>query len=188
MTPKATGNNAKIIVLRIGHRIQRDVRVTTHVCLTARALGASGVIIADVQDQRLVDTINRVTEQFGGRFTIEIGRPWRRVITDWKKAGGKVVHLTAYGIPLPEIINRIKSCDERMLVVVGAEKVPGAMFHLADWNVAVTNQPISEVSALGIFLDWFSNHRGLQGNFTNARLRIVPSEHGKRVVRSETLG
>jgi tRNA (cytidine56-2'-O)-methyltransferase len=50
--------------------------------------------------------------------------------------------------------------------------------------VAVTNQPISEVSALGIFLDWLFDHRGLQEEFANARLRIVPSEHGKDVERT----
>ncbi|MCG7848715.1 MAG: tRNA (cytidine(56)-2'-O)-methyltransferase, partial [ANME-2 cluster archaeon] len=31
-----------IVVLRLGHRPERDQRVTTHVGLTARALGASG--------------------------------------------------------------------------------------------------------------------------------------------------
>jgi len=30
----------KIVVLRWGHRLQRDARLTTHVVLTARALGA----------------------------------------------------------------------------------------------------------------------------------------------------
>lgn len=125
-----------------------------------------------------------MTKQFGGNFTIETGKPWRQTITEWKRADGKVVHLTAYGILLPEIIDRIKSSDREILVVVGAEKVPGEMFHLADWNVAVTNQPISEVSALGIFLDWFFDHRGLQQEFANATLRIVPTEHGKRVLKS----
>ena len=91
------------------------------------------------------------------------------------------MHLTAYGIPLPEIIDRIRASDADKLIVVGAEKVPGELFRLADWNVAVTNQPISEVSALGIFLDWLFEHRRLQEEFANAKLRIVPTEHGKRV-------
>jgi len=183
MTTKTIRSRNQLVVLRLGHRIQRDVRVTTHVCLTARALGADGIIISDVHDRRITDTINRVTKQFGGSFTIETGKPWRDSVTEWKKAGGRVVHLTAYGIPLPQIIERIRASHENKLVVVGAEKVPGEMFHLADWNVSVTNQPISEVSALGIFLDWMFNHRGLQEEFPNAALRIVPTEHGKRVVR-----
>ncbi len=180
MTSKADGKS-RLVVLRIGHRVQRDVRVTTHVCLTARALGADGVFVTDANDRRLAETVDRVTSQFGGAFTITTGKPWRKAVSDWKKADGKIVHLTAYGIPLPEIIGKIRGSNADKLVVVGAEKVPGELFALADWNVAVTNQPISEVSALGIFLDWFFEHRRLQEDFANAKLRIIPTEHGKRV-------
>ena len=42
----------KIVVLRWGHRPQRDVRLTTHVALTARALCASGFILSDVEDSQ----------------------------------------------------------------------------------------------------------------------------------------
>jgi tRNA (cytidine56-2'-O)-methyltransferase len=176
--------SSRVTILRIGHRIQRDVRVTTHVCLTARALGADRVIISDVVDRRIPETIDRVSSRFGGSFVVETGKPWRRVVADWEKAEGKIVHLTAYGIPVPDVIERIRASNADKLVVVGAEKVPGELFHLADWNVAVTSQPISEVSALGIFLDWLFEHRRLQGEFVNARLRIVPTEHGKRVEHS----
>jgi tRNA (cytidine56-2'-O)-methyltransferase len=170
------------MVLRIGHRIPRDERVTTHVCLTARALGADGVYVSDVQDRQLVETVNRVTDEFGGHFTIETGKPWRSTLTEWKRMGGRIVHLTAYGIPLPRIISRIRRSRDDKLVVVGAEKVPGEIFKQADWNVAVTNQPISEVSALGIFLDWFFKHSRLEEQYPNAKLRIVPTEHGKNVL------
>ena len=47
----------QIVVLRLGHRIPRDLRVTTHVCLTARAFGADGLILADVVDTALEKTI-----------------------------------------------------------------------------------------------------------------------------------
>jgi len=169
------------MVLRIGHRIPRDERITTHVCLTARALGADGVYISDVQDRELVATVKRVSETFGGDFEVDAGRPWRSTLKDWKRNGGKVIHLTAYGMPLPKVINVIRSADEDKLVVVGAEKVPGALYGLADWNVAVTNQPISEVSALGIFLDWLFKHKRLEHKFPEYEIRIIPSEHGKNV-------
>jgi len=176
-----TARKPRVVVLRIGHRIQRDVRVTTHVCLTARALGADGVIITDVRDRRLSETMAHVISEFGGHLTIETGKPWRRTLVDWQKSGGKVVHLTAYGMPLPKIIDGIRASDADKMVVVGAEKVPGELFRLSDWNVAVTNQPISEVSALAIFLDWLFEHRQLEREFANAKLRIIPTEHGKRV-------
>jgi tRNA (cytidine56-2'-O)-methyltransferase len=173
----------RIVVLRIGHRFQRDMRVTTHVCLTARALGAEGVVVSDVSDKLLTETINRVTAEFGGSFTIETGRPWRTAVMKWKESGGTVVHLTAYGIPLPRIISQIQRSKTSKLIVVGAEKVPGEVFKLADWNVAVTNQPISEVSALGIFLDWYFDHSRLEERFLGGRLQIIPTERGKRVLR-----
>jgi tRNA (cytidine56-2'-O)-methyltransferase len=172
----------RIVVLRIGHRIPRDGRITTHVCLTARALGADGVYISDVHDRELLDTVRSVSKRFGGEFQVEAGRPWRSTIIDWKRAGGRVVHLTAYGMPLPKVIHEIRRSSGDKLVVVGAEKVPGELYELANWNVAVTSQPISEVSALGIFLDWFFKHSRLEVSFRNADIRIIPSEHGKRVV------
>ena len=176
----------RLVVLRIGHRIPRDNRITTHVCLTARALGADGVYISDVHDRELIATIQSVSRRFGGDFQIEAGRSWRSTITGWKKAGGRVVHLTAYGMPLPRVIGEIRRSRSDKLVVVGAEKVPGELYSVADWNVAVTNQPISEVSALGIFLDWFFGHKRLEPFFPNGQIRIIPTEHGKRVQNLQT--
>ena len=172
------------MVLRFGHRIPRDERVTTHVCLTARALGAEGVYVSDVLDRGLIERINRVTEEFGGSFTIEAGKPWRSTVMEWRRTGGRIVHLTAYGIPLPKVVAKIRRDKADKLIVVGAEKVPGEIFRLADWNVAVTNQPISEVSALGIFLDWLFKHRRLEEQYSNAKLHILPTPHGKTVVRN----
>jgi tRNA (cytidine56-2'-O)-methyltransferase len=170
-----------VVVLRLGHRIPRDTRVTTHVCLTARALGAKGILVSDTHDKQLEETVNRVTARFGGRFTIETGRPWRSIIREWKHLGGVVIHLSAYGLPLPRVINQIRRSKADKLVVVGAEKVPGEMFRLADWNVSVTNQPISEVSALGVFLDWFFKHKRLENSYPDGKLQIVPRAHGKMV-------
>ena len=171
------------MILRMGHRIPRDQRVTTHVCLTARALGANGVYVSDSHDGQLVDTVMKVVGEFGGDFTVETGVPWRSTIVNWKKSGGRVIHLTAYGVPLQNVIVEIRRSKFDKLIVVGAEKMPGEVFQLADWNVAVTNQPISEVSALGVFLDWLFNHQ-MREEFPGARKRILPSEHGKSVVRT----
>ncbi|MGA8903523.1 MAG: tRNA (cytidine(56)-2'-O)-methyltransferase [Candidatus Bathyarchaeia archaeon] len=183
MATKRSRRKSRVVVLRIGHRIPRDSRVTTHVCLTARALGADGVYIADVPDRELVERVNRVVQEFGGSFTIEAGKPWRSTVNEWKRGGGRIIHLTAYGLPLPKVVASIRRSDADKLVIVGAEKVPGEIYGLADWNVAVTNQPISEVSALGIFLDWLFKHSRLEGTYQNARIQIVPTAHGKNVVR-----
>ena len=172
----------QIIILRLGHRIPRDLRVTTHVCLTARAFGADGLILADVVDTALEKTILDVSQRFGGKFWIRMGEPWRQVVKEWKSKGGDVAHLTAYGMPLPEAMEAIRASPNPKLVVVGAEKVPGEMFEVATWNVAVTNQPISEVSALALFLDRYFEGKQFSMEFENAEVKIIPSARGKKVV------
>jgi len=61
----------KVVVLRWGHR-DRDKRLTSHVALTARALGASGFILADVRDEKVKATVEKVTKQWGGSFHFEM--------------------------------------------------------------------------------------------------------------------
>ena len=77
-----------IVVLRLGHRPSRDQRVTTHVALTARALGADEVWVS-TRDEGLERTVNGVVERFGGRFRIKTGVDWRKAIKTWK---GDVIH------------------------------------------------------------------------------------------------
>ena len=122
-----------------------------------------------------------VVKRFGGKFEVEGGTPWRQVIRDWKKDGGLVVHLTAYGLPLPKVFEEIIESKRDTLVIVGSEKMPGEVFKLADWNVSVTNQPMSEIAALAIFLDWFSQHKEFDLGFPGAEIQIVPSRNGKRI-------
>jgi tRNA (cytidine56-2'-O)-methyltransferase len=101
----------------------------------------------------------------------------------WKESGGKVVHLTMYGTNLPDVTDEIRDC-ENIMVVVGAEKVPAEVYDLADWNVAVGNQPHSEVAALAVFLDRLFQGRELCEKFEGG-LKIVPTPRGKRVLYPE---
>ncbi len=73
--------------------------------------------------------------------------------------------------------------EARVLVVVGAEKVPYEVFEAADWNVAVSNQPHSEVAALALFLDYLQEGRELRAKFEGAELEVVPKRRGKAVKR-----
>ncbi|HDD26745.1 MAG TPA: tRNA (cytidine(56)-2'-O)-methyltransferase, partial [Acidilobales archaeon] len=115
----------KVYVLRLGHRPERDKRVTTHVGLVARAFGASGLILADVVDEKVRESLLKVIERWGGRgFVIEMGVKYREYIKEWKRMGGIVVHLTMYGIHVDEVIDKIRGEGKDVLVVVGAEKVP----------------------------------------------------------------
>lgn len=167
----------EVVVLRIGHRPQRDARVTTHVGLTARALGARGMYLT-TRDSGVAESVRDVAGRFGGDFFVDTGMGWRSCIQEWKAGGGTVVHLTMYGLNLPDIEEEIRG-HPKILVVVGAEKVPGEVYGLADFNVAVGNQPHSEIAALAIFLDHYFRGKSLSAEYDNAMVTIVPSAQGK---------
>jgi tRNA (cytidine56-2'-O)-methyltransferase len=175
----------KLVVLRWGHRPQRDSRLTSHVALTARALGASGFVLSDTTDAHIKDTIEKVTQAWGGDFSFEMGAKWRTAVRDWKGNGGIVVHLTAYGenIQTSDVLERIKNHEKDVLVIVGSQKVPSEFFstEVSDFNVAVGNQPHSECAALAIFLDRFFKGETLEKPFENAKLKIIPQKRGKKV-------
>jgi tRNA (cytidine56-2'-O)-methyltransferase len=177
----------KIVVLRWGHRLQRDARLTTHVVLTARALGASGLILSDIKDERVKETVEKVTKNWGGPFFFEMEAPWKKAVKEWKEKGGMVVHLTAYGenIQTSDILQRIKASEKDILVVIGSQKVPKEFFSRAvsDFNVAIGNQPHSECASLAIFLDRFFEGKELTKSFENAKMRIISQKRGKKLAR-----
>lgn len=58
----------KINVLRLDHRQKRDARITTHVCLTARAFGANEVVLSGDEDTKLMENVRDVVKRWGGSF------------------------------------------------------------------------------------------------------------------------
>jgi tRNA (cytidine56-2'-O)-methyltransferase len=165
-----------ITVLRLGHRRERDKRITTHVGLVARAFGADQVLIS-TKDPGIESTLRDVTERFGGDFEVKSGIKWRNVISKWK---GIKVHLTMYGEHINDVMPRIPK-NRDLLIIVGAEKVPKEVFTSSDFNVAVGNQPHSEVAALAVFLDRFLGEDALKRDF-RGKVRIIPTKSGKNVV------
>jgi len=171
-----------IRVLRVGQRYVRDDRTLTHLCLVSRALGAESIYLEDAEKD-VVGTLEEVNRTWGGDFKAVLGSPWRRVIQEAKKEGRKVVHLTMYGLPIQEVVEDLRK-ENRLLIVVGGPKVPGKVYHEADYNVAVTPQPHSEIAALAIVLHEIQNGEELKRTFQKSRLRILPSARGKRVVEN----
>lgn len=166
-------------VLRIGHRLVRDDRVTTHAALVARAFGAEKIYMTGI-DQSVAKTVADIGKRWGGAFEVELIQDWKSVAREWKKAGGVVAHLTMYGIDIGAAAKRLKN-KSRILVIIGSEKVPREAYELADYNIAVGNQPHSEIAALAIFLDRIFGGKELTRKFSGGRLGIVPSEKGKVV-------
>ena len=174
----------EIVVLRWGHRAQRDARLTTHVALAARAFGATGFVLSDTADEHLKKSVEKVTKSWGGDFHFEMGTPWKNAVKDWKMKGGIVVHLTIYGenIQSSDALSRIKTSGKNVLLLVGSQKVPPEFFsaELSDFNVAVGNQPHSECAAVAVFLDRFFQGKQLSKDFGNAKVRVIPQERGKK--------
>jgi tRNA (cytidine56-2'-O)-methyltransferase len=167
-----------ITVLRLGHRPSRDKRISTHVGLVARAMGADNLFYSGQRDSSMEKSIQGVVRQWGGPFGVAHVRDWRALIREWS---GKSVHLTMYGMPVQNRIGRIRKAGD-LLVIVGGEKVPPEVYKMADWNIAVTNQPHSEVAALAVFLHEYLRGRELEKRFEDARKRVVPQARGKRVI------
>jgi tRNA (cytidine56-2'-O)-methyltransferase len=172
----------KITVMRLGHRPARDKRLSTHLLLAARAFGASDAVYSGTMDPGLEESVAKIVRDWGGDFRVVYEGNWRKVIREWE---GKVVHLTMYGLPAQGAVSEVRAADEPLLVVVGGPKVPREMYETADWNVSVTTQPHSEVSALAVFLHLLLGGSELGLEFPEARLRIVPSARGKDVVVSK---
>ncbi len=168
-----------VTVLRLGHRPERDKRITTHVALVARAFGADSMIIT-IPDAGIIERIRKVDENFGGDFSVNYSPDWKGLISGFD---GLTVHLTMYGEKLTGAMKKINT-HSNLLIIVGSEKIPADVYRLADLNVSVGNQPHSEVSALAIFLDrLFGGY--WENDQMHGRLKIIPSERKKRVLNGE---
>ena len=172
-------------VLRIGQRLLRDDRVTTHVALVARAFGASKIYMSDVNPD-IKKTIDKINTSWGGKFKIELIEDWKKVIKTKKNNSMKIVHLTMYGENINDIESDLQKEDD-ILIVVGAEKVPREIYDLADYNVAVGNQPHSEVSALALVLDRIQKGKQFANKFENPVRKIIPTKNGKNVIIKKTM-
>ena len=172
-----------IEVLRIGQRLVRDDRVTTHVALVARAFGASRIYMNEVNPE-IKDTLEKINKTWGGGFEISFIENWKQVIKE-KKESSKIVHLTMYGENINDVESNLNKEDD-FLIVVGAEKVPREIYDLADYNVAIGGQPHSEISALAVLLDRILKGKQFQTSFENAQRKIIPTKQGKNVVVNKT--
>ncbi len=161
-------------VLRLGHRPDRDKRMTTHVGLTARAFGLEKMFMPDL-DKDIKDTIEDVTNRFGGQFQIEEKKNWKTLLNEWD---GKTIHLTMYGEDIDYFFSEHDL--KNPLIIVGSKKVPRNVYDIVDHNVAVGSQPHSEVASLAVFLDRYNN-RSIP-KLSGGEMSILHSKSEKRVL------
>ena len=174
----------EIEVLRLGHRVGRDPRITTHLALVSRAMGANSFVLAGDEDENLFSNILSVNERFGHglscRYEKSPMKMLREITNSDENSKPMIIHLTMYGEPFKEVIPDIPK-DRPVVVVVGGAKVPGEIFKISDYNIAVGNQPHSEVAALALFLDSWTDGEGFNREFSEPQLIISPSKTGKDV-------
>lgn len=173
-----------IEVVRIGQRLVRDDRVTTHVALVSRGFGAERIYMTEVNPE-IKDTIEKINNTWGGNFEVEFIEKWKGIVKKKKDEGFKIVHLSMYGESINDVQEKIHN-ENNLLIVVGAEKVPREIYELADYNVGVGSQPHSEISALAILLDRIQNGKQFEKEFPNAKRKIIPTKNGKNVQVKET--
>ena len=172
-----------IEVVRIGQRLVRDDRVTTHVALVARAFGCAKIFMTEVNPD-IKDTLEKINKNWGGNFIVEFIDNWKSIVKK-KKEKYKIVHLTMYGESINDVDDQLRK-EENLLIVVGAEKVPREIYELADYNVGIGSQPHSEISALAILLDRIQKGEQFKNSFPGAKRKIIPTRKGKNVLVSGT--
>lgn len=173
-----------IEVVRIGQRLVRDDRVTTHVALVSRAFGAEKIFMTEVNPE-IKDTLRKINETWGGNFEIEFIDKWKSIVKKKKEENFRIIHLTMYGEKINDIQDKLQK-EENLLIVVGAEKVPREIYELADYNIGIGSQPHSEISALAILLDRIQKGEQFEKTFPDAKRKIIPTKTGKNVQVNET--
>lgn len=157
--------------------------MSTHIGLVSRAFGASALLF-DVKDSEVKESIDKITAEWGGgkEFTVGfIEKPLKFI----ERFSGDRIHLTMYGLNINSQMSKIKESGKDKLVIVGGKKVPSQVYHLVDYNIAVGNQPHSEVAALAVFLDRLFSGVELEEDVSGGRKVIVPQAFGKKVVAKE---
>jgi len=174
----------EIVVLRYGHRLVRDYRVTSHCCLVARAFGAKKIIISGDEDKSIRKSVEDIVKRWGGSFQVDFTESWRKTLREYKKKGFFPVHLTMYGLPMQKEVGRLRE-KKKVLLVIGSQKVEKEVYEQSDANIAVTGQPHSEIAALAVALDWLQQGKELGLKFKGAKIKVLPLKKGKKVSKSE---
>jgi len=145
---------------------------------TARAFGASNIILNDKRNERLVRHAKNLCNKWGGVFDIYFTDDWRKVLK--KKRNYKSVYLTRFGMPINSKLSMIKTYKNLILIVTMNETYK-PVFECSDFNVSITPQPHTNASAIATFLYSFYTGRELALRFKNAKLKVMPSEHSMHI-------
>jgi len=149
--------------------------------MTARAFGASSLILTDKRNERLARYAKGLCNKWGGVFDVYFTNDWRRVLKE--KRNYKSVYLTRFGMPINSKLSMIKTY-KNLIVIVTMNETYKPIFERSDFNVSITPQPHTNASAIATFLYTFYTGRELALRFKNAKLKVAPSEHSIHIERT----
>jgi tRNA (cytidine56-2'-O)-methyltransferase len=156
-----------------------------HIFLAARAFGAEQAVYSGQQDPTMEAQFKEIVTKWGGNFTVEYIPDESEQLKTWKQAGRELIHLTMYGLPIQKVIEEIRCSPRDKVIVIGGAKVKRSIYRVADWNVAITSQPHSEISALSVFLHLLFEGTELEKTHDSAQFQIIPQARGKKVIQTE---
>ncbi len=168
----------EIVVLRYGHRPYRDIRVTSHCCLVARALGANKIVIEGFEDKELKKSIDNVVKRWGGKFAVSFTDSWLKEVKKFREKGFYITHLSMYGKPFNEVVKSIRK-NKKVLVIIGSQKVEIGVYQESDLNVSIGKQPHSEIGALAVYLDRLFEGKELDKKFKGAKIELTEKDEKK---------
>ena len=147
-------------------------------------MGVSKFLLSGDEDEKLFENVVSVNERFGHGLDCRYEKSplkYLRNIVNNEVNRPTVVHLTMYGEPFKSTTPSIPK-GNGVIVIVGGAKVPGEIFKISDYNIAVGNQPHSEVAALAVALSQWHSSVAIQSRFEGGSIRVIPSREGKNVV------
>ena len=128
-----------IEILRLGHRLHRDYRITTHCALVSRAFGATKMYYSGFQDDKMALNLQKVNDSWGGNFEIKYLKNWRSFLKQSKLQGSFIILCTMYGKNFALF-----------------EPVHGAAPDIAGNGTA---NPIAMILSIKLMLEWLSDHK-----------------------------
>ncbi len=177
-------DNMDITIFRFGHRIDRDKRTTTHCALVSRAFGCNKIYYCGQEDNHFEKSVKDICKQWGGEFPVEYKKNYLDFL-EKNKSKYYIIHLTMYGLDLKEFLKqkpKLEKDKKPILIIIGSQKVPTEIYNLADVNLSITNQPHSEVAALGILLHELNDYSKIE--FPDQKRIITPNAKCKSVKKN----